>query len=795
MLQAELRKKRTITKVYRQENILYLESEAGFTRIIPQDTGILRISYAKNNTFSETQGEEAADPDTSCQWTWQGEDDSKIRLSTGSIQAEIDRYTGSIRFLRSDGSLLLAERNYESKNVEEFDVFQTLLNENTEIEKIQTPDGIKQRIRQADRTWTGKRCHTRLYLTFEENERLYGLGQAEEGVWNLRHTTQYLHPANLKIPLPVLLSDKNWGILLSTQSPAVFNDTQYGSYLHTEADSYLDYYFIAAETPGEITAAIRKLTGRAALLPKWAFGYMQSKERYEDAQDLLAAAEEFRRRKIGLDTLILDWMSWPDGLWGQKSFDASRFPDPDDMIHKLHNMGIHFMISIWPTMDEKCDNYREFQEKGLLLATGGIYNAFSPEGRRLYWEQVKKGLFAHGVDAWWCDSSEPLTPEWSRDMKPEAGEMYREYVAAAADCMPPDKSAAYGLYHARALYEGQRSCTEARRVVNLTRSGWMGSQKYGTILWSGDISASWETLRKQIVAGLQFCICGLPYWTLDIGAFFVKRGIPWFWDGGYDAGAEDAGYRELYVRWFQYGAFLPVFRSHGTDCPREPWQFGSCGDPFYEALCAAIRLRYRLLPYIYSTAGAVWKEDAMMMQPLFFEFPADTKAADVSDEFMLGPSLLVCPVTKPMRDPQTGAPGNTRTVYLPAGSGWYDLKNGHRYEGGQYIQVSVQIDSIPVYVKEGSILPVTQPGENSGDMEGQDILLMVYAGKDASYTLYEDAGDGYGYEKGEYCLTNIRYDDAAGTVHWDTEGDTRFRKGSLSAEIITGSTHRGLPEY
>ncbi|MCI9464731.1 MAG: DUF5110 domain-containing protein [Lachnospiraceae bacterium] len=794
MLQAELRKKRTITKVYRQENILYLESEAGFTRIIPQDTGILRISYAKNNTFSETQGEEAADPDTSCQWTWQ-EDDSKIRLSTGSIQAEIDRYTGSIRFLRSDGSLLLAERNYESKNVEEFDVFQTLLNENTEIEKIQTPDGIKQRIRQADRTWTGKRCHTRLYLTFEENERLYGLGQAEEGVWNLRHTTQYLHPANLKIPLPVLLSDKNWGILLSTQSPAVFNDTQYGSYLHTEADSYLDYYFIAAETPGEITAAIRKLTGRAALLPKWAFGYMQSKERYEDAQDLLAAAEEFRRRKIGLDTLILDWMSWPDGLWGQKSFDASRFPDPDDMIHKLHNMGIHFMISIWPTMDEKCDNYREFQEKGLLLATGGIYNAFSPEGRRLYWEQVKKGLFAHGVDAWWCDSSEPLTPEWSRDMKPEAGEMYREYVAAAADCMPPDKSAAYGLYHARALYEGQRSCTEARRVVNLTRSGWMGSQKYGTILWSGDISASWETLRKQIVAGLQFCICGLPYWTLDIGAFFVKRGIPWFWDGGYDAGAEDAGYRELYVRWFQYGAFLPVFRSHGTDCPREPWQFGSCGDPFYEALCAAIRLRYRLLPYIYSTAGAVWKEDAMMMQPLFFEFPADTKAADVSDEFMLGPSLLVCPVTKPMRDPQTGAPGNTRTVYLPAGSGWYDLKNGHRYEGGQYIQVSVQIDSIPVYVKEGSILPVTQPGENSGDMEGQDILLMVYAGKDASYTLYEDAGDGYGYEKGEYCLTNIRYDDAAGTVHWDTEGDTRFRKGSLSAEIITGSTHRGLPEY
>lgn len=783
MLQAELRKRRNITKAYRQENALYLESDAGLTRIIPQESGILRVSFTKGNTFSKAQGEEFADLSASCQWTWE-ENDAEIRLVTKSLQTVISKISGSIRFLRSDGSLLLAEREYESKTVEEFDVYQTVVNENTEIEKIQTPDGEKQQIRKADRVWTGKLCHTRLHLTFAEDERLYGLGQAEEGVWNLRHTTQYLHPANLKIPLPVLLSDNNWGILLSTQSSAIFNDTQCGSYLYTEADAYLDYYFIEAQTPADVTAAVRKLTGRAALLPKWAFGYMQSKERYEDAKDLLTTAETFREKHIGIDTLILDWMSWPDGLWGQKTFDVNRFPNPDDMIRRLHDMDLHFMISIWPTMDETCDNFREFQEKGLLLAAGGIYNPFLPEGRRLYWEQVNKGLFSHGVDAWWCDSSEPITPEWSREVKPEASEMYHAFVSDAAGCMPPEKSAAYCLYHAKAIYEGQRSCTEEKRVVNLTRNGCLGSQKYGTILWSGDISASWETLRRQIIAGLQFCICGLPYWTLDIGAFFVKRGVSWFWNGDYDLAAEDPAYRELYVRWFQYGAFLPVFRSHGTDCSREPWQFGTCGDPYYEALCAAIRLRYRLLPYIYSTAGAVWREDTLMMRPLFFAFPADVQAADITDEFMLGPSLLVCPVTKPMKNPQTCRTENTRTVYLPAGTGWYDFRDNHRYEGGQCIQVLAEIDSIPIFVREGAILPTTQPQESSNRTEDQDILLMIYAGKSASYTFYEDAGDGYNYEKGEYCLTTIVFDDDAGTVQWDSEGDTRFRKGSLSAKII-----------
>ena len=415
----------------------------------------------------------------------------------------------------------------------------------------------------------------------------------------------------------------------------------------------------------------------------------------------------------------------------------------------------------------------------------------------------------HGVDAWWCDSCEPVTPEWGRQMKPEPGEMYHEFVEAAGSILPMDQINAYAMYHARAVWEGQRASMEKysmekgsaakaggpeKRVVNLTRSGWAGSQRYGTILWSGDIGASWETLKKQIPAGLQFVAAGLPYWTLDIGGFFIKGGTPWFWDGRYDETNQDPAYRELYVRWFQYGAFLPVFRSHGTDCPREPWQFGSEGDPFYDAITSAIRLRYRLLPYLYSLAGGVWLEDQTMMRPLYFDFPEDERACGISDEFLLGPALLICPVTDPIpaqNGRQTGeaaAEGTVlRRVYLPAGTDWYDLYTKKRYEGGREVETVCDISRIPVYVRAGSILPLAaEPGESAAQMDGVDVVLQVYPGADGSFTLYEDAGDGYGYEKGEYCLTRITWQEDAGRLSWETEGDGRFRKGKLEGRIIGG---------
>ena len=283
------------------------------------------------------------------------------------------------------------------------------------------------------------------------------------------------------------------------------------------------------------------------------------------------------------------------------------------------------MMSIWPNMAPQSDNYKEFKQKGLLLPGSQIYDAFSEKGRRLYWNQIRQGLFCHGVDAWWCDSCEPITPEWGRKMKPEAGQMYYDFVKEAGNFMPIRLANAYGLYHAKAIYEGQRDCTEDKRVINLIRSAYAGSQKYGTISWSGDIYADWDTLKKQIVAGLNFCASGMPYWTLDIGAFFVKKGEEWFWNGHYENGNADPGYRELYVRWLQYGVFLPIFRSHGTDCRREPWNSGDKGDPFYDAILSAIRLRYHLLPYIYSLAGNVWRKNGTIMRLLAFDFPEDGK--------------------------------------------------------------------------------------------------------------------------------------------------------------------------
>lgn len=786
MLFVNPKKKRMIEKVYRDGNALVLEQESGIIRIVPQNERMVRVSYTENGKFEAAQGAQFTDLSASCEWNYEeGADNVVIRCK--ELIVKVNRASGSIVYERPDGSLLLAERKIESKCVEQFDSYRMVLNENAKIEKVQTPDGVKLKVIEAERVFDRKLYHTKLHLTFAEDEKLFGLGQAEEGVWNLRGTTQYLHQANLKIAVPLLLSSKGYGILLSTESPAMFTDTQYGSYLYTEADEYLDYYLIAG-TPDEVVDGVRALSGKAVMLPKWAFGYTQSMERYETAEELIATAKKFRELGFGMDTLVLDWLSWPDNQWGQKSFDETRFPDPTGMMEQLHELDTHLMMSIWPNMANHTDNHQEFLKEGLMLPASEVYNALSEEGRKLYWEQVNRALFVHGLDGWWCDSSEPITPEWTRRSKPEPAEMYYDFVKTIGNCMPIQQGNAYGLYHAQALYEGQRATDESRRVINLTRSGYTGSQKYGTILWSGDTYASWDTLRKQIPAGLQFCACGLPYWTLDIGAFFIKNGSSWFWNGDYDGGIEDPAYRELYTRWFQYGAFLPMFRSHGTEVRREPWHYGEPGDMFYDAMLAANRLRYRLMPYIYSLAAEVWRENGTMMRMLAFDFGKDEKALEIADQYMFGPALMVCPVTEPMYYNVGGAAiedaKKSRIVYLPEGFDWYDLRTYERYAGGQYIEAAADISSIPVFVKAGSIIPTTEPGDSTTAIEGQDITLFVYAGADGEFTLYEDAGDGYGYEQGEYCLTKIHYNDKERKVSWESEGDLRFRKGNIQIEII-----------
>ena len=786
MLWAKAEPSRFIKEMKKDSEAVYLISDYGTTRIIPQAGGIARISLSADGTFSPEQGCEYkyCGP---CEWSV-SESEDEICVYTDALILTVNKQTSSISYAKKDGSLLFSERNYKSKQLDGFDSYKVIKNDNVKVELVETPDGVKRIIKEADKEFDKKLYHTRLWLEFSEDEKLYGLGQAEEGVLNLRGTTQYLHQANLKIAIPFLVSSVGYAIFMSTQSPMIFNDTQYGSYIYTEADEYMDYYVIAGNNMDELIRGFRNISGKTIMLPKWAFGYMQSQERYESAKEISDAAKKFRELDFGVDTIVLDWLSWEGDLWGQKTFDKERFPDPSAMTKELADMGIHFMISIWPNMSEKCDNYKEMTEAGLMLASGGIYDAFDKEGRKLYWEQVKRGLFVHGIDAWWCDSSEPLTPEWGKKDKPEPGDMYRTYVNELEKMMPVQKSNAYGLYHALGIYEGQREETSEKRVVNLTRSGYPGSQKYGTILWSGDTFASWQTLKNQIVAGLSFCASGLPYWTFDIGAFFIKDGDSWFWNGKYNNGIDDMAYRELYVRWYQMGAFLPIFRAHGTESRREPWQYGETDSVFYKALLSADKLRYSLMPYIYSLAGMVWLKDYTMLRMLVFDFPEDEIATNIKDEFMFGPAFLVCPVTEPMYYEVDSVPisghDKKRTVYLPKGTGWYDYYTNEYFEGGQYISVDASIEHIPLFVRAGSIIPTSEPGFNTKAMSGADIELRVYPGNDGSFVLYEDAEDGYGYENGEYCLTEIIYNDTDKSVSQNTTGDTRFRKGKLSVKII-----------
>lgn len=760
MLYCVPNKKRSVVRVERREDALWLFLENGLEKLIPVDEGSIRVLFTEKEAFSgeEKPGILALEPFGD--WTFE-ETKESIVLKMACLQVFIDRQTNRFCYCDGEGRELFRDRKERSKELEEFPVYRM---EEGSAQKtyVDTPDGRKEVIREAGKIQVGTAYHARLNFRFGE-EAIYGLGQHEEGYHSLRGRRVYLHQANRRIAIPAFVSTKGYGILWNTYAPAIFNDTEEGTYLYSEADPEMDFFFLNGGSMDGVIREYRKITGKAALLPKWAFGYVQSQERYETEEEILAVAKEYRERGIGLDCIVLDWCSWPEGQWGQKSFDPVRFPDPSGMTEKLHEENVRFMISIWPNLTEGTENYEEFREKGLLLPGINLYDPLKEEGRRTYWQQAQRGLFRHGVDAWWCDNSEPFTPEWNHAVKPESTKIYEEYCNTAALHLPATKTNAYGFYHAQAVYEGQREYYGGRRgeaekrVVNLTRSGYLGQQRFGTILWSGDISASWDTLRKQIAAGLHFCASGLPYWTVDIGAFFVKNGLQWFWDGDYDQGPKDPAYCELFTRWYQWGAFLPIFRGHGTDFRRELWNFDRPEAPFYDALVKANHLRYELMPYLYSLAGATWREDGSMMKPLAFGFAGDKKTWEIFDQYLLGDGLMVCPVTEPFyfgAEKREGKP--CRKVWLPEGCGWYDFWTKERLEGGRWITADAPLDRIPLFVREGTILPKAAFALSTKE-QGDVAELTVYAGADGRFTLYEDAGDGYGYEKGEYVLTELTW--------------------------------------
>ncbi|MFC0470161.1 TIM-barrel domain-containing protein [Halalkalibacter kiskunsagensis] len=752
-----------VIRYEQKEDHLLIESTNGVIKITPYTSSIIRIRYTLEKEFSlkeslmvEQDAQELVDFSVH-------ETDSVIVFSTSNVQIQINKQTSAFTYTDSSGQILAKEPERGGKTLVPVEVVTSVFDQHTEIQNSQSVDGARAKAIPSKQVVDRTAYHTKLEFEWSDDEALYGLGSHEEGILNLRGTHQYLYQQNMKAVVPVLVSTKGYGVVVDSYSLMKFHDDMYGSYIWTDVDSEMDYYFVYGPNFDQIVSSYRHLTGKATLLPKWAFGYVQSKERYKSQEELVSIIKEYRKRQVPLDAIVLDWQSWTGNLWGQKSFDPERFPNPTQMMHNIHDLNAKLMVSIWPIMNNDGPNHVEMKQKGYLLGNQATYDAFREEARNLYWKQANEGLFSHSIDAWWCDCTEPFEADWTGKVKPEPEERLRINTEESKKYLDPGFINAYSLLHSKGIYEGQRQTTETKRVVNLTRSTYAGQQKYGTIAWSGDITANWETMRKQIADGLNFCVTGVPYWTLDIGGFFVSKKDQWFWNGDYQDGCEDLGYRELYVRWLQYGTFLPMFRSHGTDTPREVWRFGEPGTMFYDTIVKFIKLRYRLLPYIYSIAGWVTHQDYTMMRTLAFDFRNDLKTHNSKDQFMFGPAFLVNPVTEAMyysnKSVEIEGASKKRMVYLPFGTDWYDFWTNERISGGQQMEAAADLETMPLYVRSGSIVPFGPDIQYSTEESTDPLELKVYKGEDGSFTLYEDEGDNYNYEKGEFSTILIRWED------------------------------------
>lgn len=751
-----------------QGGMLYDKKDGIRTRIYAVCDGVLRVTHTRRESFLHRKSAIVIHEGILAGQVAQTE--SERLLTVGGIRASISSSTGQITFMDENGQTLLKEAEVRPHQLAETPVFLNQF-DNAVIREGQSVDGARAFTEPTQRLQDRMAYECRQSFVFDEQEGLYGLGSHEEGFGNLRGRMRMLYQHNMKSVVPVLVSTRGWGIVFDMGCMMAFHDDEEGSYLYADCADELDWYFLYGDgSYASMMRRYRTLTGEAPMLPKYALGYIQSKERYQTAEEMLAVADEYRLRKVPLDVLVLDWQSWPAGQWGYKTFDAERFPNPKDFINKLHEKSVKLMISIWPSMQGAHNADRaHMMEKGYMLGNQLIYDAFHPDARKLYWEQAKEGLFNMGVDAWWCDCSEPFESDWHGEIKPEPSQRMLLNTEEAKKYLDPTTINLYSLYHAQGIYEGQRSATRSKRVMNLTRSSYAGQHRYATITWSGDVSATWDTLARHIPEGLNFCATGEPYWSTDIGGFFTKGNAgPWFVAGDFDEGVHDLGYRELFVRWMQYSVFLPMMRAHGTDTPREIWRFGEKGEPFYDAIAQAIRLRYNLVPYLYTLMAQTNREGLPMIRVPALVFPADTALRQVDDEMMLGDSILVKPVTHPMyylKGSQAIAKPDERVeVWLPAGCPWYALDSSERYDGGQTICVTAPLHRIPAFVRGGTILPWGDEVMSTEALRNIPLQLVVYPGQDAFCLLYDDAQDGYGYEDGEFMAVPCHWDDALGEL-------------------------------
>jgi alpha-D-xyloside xylohydrolase len=642
-------------------------------------------------------------------------------LSTSLLRVRVDKATSAVSFQDSSGATLLneAERTIGKGTVQAF--------------ATRTP--------------------------------IFGLGQHVNGLLDYSGSTVHLKQKNGDVAVPMMLSPNGFGVLWNNASVMDVDVAKAGEkhplVVRNEAGGGIDYHFILGPEPDRVVAGYRWLTGDAPLMPRWSWGFWQSREHYETQDQVLGIARTYRAMGVPIDAVVIDWQHWRPGEWGADKFDPARFPDPAGMVRTLHDWNVHVPVSVWARFDPDTDNRKELDAAGGLFpptynnvyppGKGRWYDAWNPRAREIYWKQIRRGYGALGFDTWWLDASEAeLGGNW--------GQM-RELATAAGPGAEVYNS--YPLLHTTAVHDGMRRDIPDKRVMILTRSAYAGQQRNGALTWSGDTQGTWDSFRKNVTAALNFSMSGIPYWSADIGGFF----------GG---DTHDRDYAELFTRWEQFAIFTPQFRVHGTNSGKEIWNWNGDVQP---QLIENVKLRYRLLPYIYSLSWDVTKNRGSMMRALLFDFQSDPKAVAQADEYMFGKALLVAPVV------EKGA--RKRAVYLPAGTGWFDFFGGRRFAGGQTIDADAPMSHIPVFARAGSIVPIGPVKPFADAPSDEPIELRVYPGANGSFALYDDAGDGFGYEKGEYSVVRLTWNDRSHALSIGSRDGTYASNARL--RIVCGS--------
>ncbi|MCU7552274.1 glycoside hydrolase family 31 protein [Chitinophagaceae bacterium LB-8] len=787
-----------------QKDRVSIQLSEGLLNIIPLSDQAVRVQWEKNKMKEEREFVLINKlPVPAFKFVETG---SKLKLSTNSVTVLFDKQTGVIEYSDQTGKIFLCEKAGSRKLL---------------------PDSV-----------SGEPCFV-AEQSFDSpaDEYLFGLGQFQDGAYNLRNISRKLIQVNTQISIPFLYSSRGYGILwhqygLTYFNPAdnvvqlLKNDTASGEKRDAEVTTTsgtqrvsqqqllytgkftvdedgeysvmldlgnmdnrhlviidgtpyidqsnlwlppaasklvklkagehsvqvvcrstnkpklswkpagnettfrspnarsLDYIVFYGRNADDVINNYRSLSGNVPMLPLWAYGFWQCRERYTSGKHLVETVQEFRKRKLPMDVIVQDWQYWGKYGWGVPKFDETNYPNPDQFIKQLHDLNAHFSISVWENLDKKSEIAKEYNSKNLYIPNSPWIDIYNPETQYTHWSALNKNLFSYGVDSWWMDATEPENDALTdKQTYFGLGDFYR---------------LTYPLFVSKAVYEGQRKTNNQKRVAILTRSAYAGQQRFGTINWSGDIGWNWDAFKRQIVAGLNYSLTGMPYWTTDIGGFF-RPGRSQY---------TDSKYHDILTRWFQWGTFNTIFRMHGYQTETEPWKYGEAVETNMRSM---LNLRYRLLPYIYSEGWQVVSKGSTIMRPLVMDFKNDPTAIGQSYQYMFGKAFLVAPVTEPNV--------SEWNVYLPKSPAWYDFWTGHRFNGGQTIKTASPQDRIPVFVKAGSIVPMGKFLQSTAEKSMDTLEIRIYPGADAQFLLYSDEGDNYNYEKGKYKVIPFRWNE------------------------------------